>query len=73
MTIVTIDPQRRIYLPKELGFNADKAIIIPRGETYLIIPVPREITPIDIDLPTSELKKNAEEKAKREARDANRV
>ena len=73
MTIVTIDPQRRIYLPKELGFNADKAIIIPRGETYLLIPVPKEITPIDTDLSTNELKKRAEEKAKRETRDANRV
>ena len=39
MTIVTIDSQRRIYLPKELGFDAEKAIIIPRGENYLMIPV----------------------------------
>ncbi|MCW4050823.1 MAG: hypothetical protein NWE89_13915 [Candidatus Bathyarchaeota archaeon] len=73
MTIVSIDPQRRIYLPKELGFNAEKAIIIPRGETYLMIPVPKEITPIDTDLTTNELKKKAEEKAKRETRDANRI
>ena len=73
MTIVTIDSQRRIYLPKELGFDAEKAIIIPRGETYLMIPVPKEITQIDTDLSTKELRKTAEERAKRETRDANRV
>jgi len=37
MPTVTIDSQRRIYLPKELGFDAEKVIIIPRGETYLMI------------------------------------
>lgn len=73
MTIVSIDPQRRIYLPKELGFKAKKAIIVPRGETYVIIPVPEDVTPIDVDKTIDELKLRAEEKARKEARDANRV
>ncbi len=63
MTIVTVDPQRRICLPKGLGFDAEKVIIIPRGENYLMIPVPKKITPIDTDITTSEFKKRAEEKA----------
>lgn len=73
MTIVSIDPQRRMYLPKELGVKADKAIIIPRGDSFLMIPVPKDIIPIDTDLPTKELRKMAEEKAKKETRNANRV
>ncbi len=72
-TIVTVDPQRRICLPKELGFDAEKVIIIPRGENYLMIPVPKKNTPIDTDLSTNELRKRAEERAKGETRDANRV
>jgi len=73
MTIVPVDSNRRIYLPKELGFEAEKAIIIPRGEGYLVIPVPREVTPIETDLSIGELKERAEERAKKEARNANRV
>jgi virulence-associated protein VagC len=73
MSIVTIDAQRRIYLPKELDFKAKKAIIVPRGETYVIIPVPDEVTPIDVDATIGELKQKAETKARRESRDANRV
>ena len=72
MPIVTVDPQRRIYLPKELGFQAKKALILPRGDTYLLIPIPEEITPIDTEKTISELKKQAEEKAKQEILDANR-
>jgi len=73
LSIVTIDAQRRIYLPRELGFKAKKAIIVPRGETYVIIPVPDEITPIEADATIEELKRRAEAKARKEAEDANRV
>ena len=73
MAIVSVDAQRRIYLPKELDFKAKKAIILPRGETYLIIPVPDDITPIDVDATIEELKHRGEERARKEARDAHRV
>ena len=73
LTIVTIDPQRRIYLPKELDIEADKAIIVPRGDNYLLIPIPREITPIDTELTIQELKKKAEEYAEKDVKDANRI
>lgn len=73
MAVVTVDSQRRIYLPKELDFEAKKAIIIRRGRTYVMIPVPDEITPIDVDVSVDELRRRADEKARREARDANRV
>jgi virulence-associated protein VagC len=73
VSIVTVDSQRRIYLPKELDFNAKKAIIIHRGDTYLLIPIPDKITEIDAKPTVDELRKKGEEKAKRESRDAHRV
>ena len=73
MSIVSVDSQRRIYLPKELDFKAKKAVIIRRGETYVLIPIPEKVTEIDVKAPSDELREMAEEKAKREARNAHRV
>ena len=72
-SIVSVDSMRRIYLPKELDFKAKKAFIIPRGEIYILIPIPDKITEIDVDISTEELRKRAENKAKKEAKDANRI
>lgn len=73
MAIVSVDSQRRIYLPKELDFEAKKAIIIPREDEYILIPIPDEIVEIDVDVPVEELRARAEEKAKREVKHAHRV
>ena len=73
MSIVSVDSQRRIYLPKELDFKAKKAVIIRRGETYVLIPIPEKITEIDVKIPANELRKLAEEKAKMGAKDAHRI
>jgi virulence-associated protein VagC len=73
VSIVTVDAQRRIYIPKELDFKAKKAFIIHRGDTYLLIPIPEKITEIDAKPQTDELKRRAEEKAKKESKDAHRV
>jgi hypothetical protein len=69
LTIVSIDSQRRIYIPKELGFKAEKALMIPRGQNYLLIPIPDEITPIDTQLTIKELKEKGKEKARRETKE----
>jgi len=73
VSIVSVDSQRRIYLPKELDFKAKKAVIIRRGETYVLIPIPEKVTEIDVTAPSNKLREMAEEKAKRETRDAHRV
>ena len=53
MTIVSVDPQRRIYLPKELGFKAEKAIITLRK---LIIPKTKAIRDGRLfEIPSSQL------------------
>jgi len=66
LTLVKIDSQRRIYIPKEIPFKANEAIIVPFGASFLLIPVPEKIIEIEIPISTQELKKRAEEKAKNE-------
>jgi hypothetical protein len=73
MTLVSIDSQRRLYLPKELNIQAQKAIIIHREPSYILIPIPTEIIPIDTEKTIKELKQTAIEKAKKETKNANRV
>jgi bifunctional DNA-binding transcriptional regulator/antitoxin component of YhaV-PrlF toxin-antitoxin module len=70
MPIVSVDSQRRIYLPKELGFKANKALIVIRGAKYVLITIPEKITEIDIGLSVEELRRVAEERAKTETGDA---
>jgi len=73
MSVVSVDSQRRIYLPKELDFKASKAVIIRRGETYTLIPVPDKITMIEVDESTEHLRERAEDSAAKEAQDAHRI
>jgi len=66
LSLVKVDSQRRIYIPKEIPFKADKAIIVPYGTSFLLIPVPEKVIEIDVKASVTELKKRAEEKAKDE-------
>jgi virulence-associated protein VagC len=66
LSLVKVDSQRRIYIPKELPFKADKAIIVPYGASFLLIPVPEKIIEIDVKASIQELKRRAEEKAREE-------
>ena len=66
MSLVKVDSQRRIYIPKEIPFKADKAIIVPYGASFLLIPVPEKVIEIDVKASTRELRKRAEEKAREE-------
>ena len=61
-----VDSQRRIYIPREVPFEAEKAIIMPYGASFLLIPVPGKVIEIEVKASIRELKKRAEEKAKRE-------
>jgi len=67
LSLVKVDSQRRIYIPKEIPFKADKAIIVPYGASFLLIPVPEKVIEIDVKASIQELKKRAEEKAREEA------
>jgi len=64
--VVKVDSQRRIYIPKEIPFESDKAIIMTFGASFLLIPVPEKVIEIDIKASIQELKRKAEEKAREE-------
>ena len=66
MSLVKVDSQRRIYIPKEIPFKADKAVIVPYGASFLLIPVPEKVIEIDVKASVRELRKRAEEKAREE-------
>ncbi len=68
MVITSVDSQRRIYLPKGLGLDARKIIVIPQGDSFVLIPVPAEIEPIDTELAVKKLKERGEHKARADAR-----
>ena len=68
MAVAKVDSQRRVYIPKEVAFRAEKAIIIPYGSSLLLVPVPEKVIEIEVKASISELKEGAEEKAKQEAR-----
>jgi len=67
LAVVKVDPQRRIYIPRDLPFEAEKAIIIPYGASFLLVRVPERVIEIDVKASISELKREAGEKARREA------
>lgn len=62
-----MDAQRRVYIPKGMPFEADRAIIIPQGSVYLLIPVPKDVIEVDVPKSTGELKLMAEERARADA------
>lgn len=66
MAVVKVDSQRRIYIPKEIPFKAEKAIIIPYGASFLLVPIPDTIIEIEVGASIRELKRRAEEKGKQE-------
>lgn len=66
MSLVKVDSQRRIYIPKEIPFKAEMAIIVPFGQSFLLIPVPEKVIEIDAKASIQELKRKAEEKAREE-------
>lgn len=67
MAVVKVDSQRRVYIPRELSFDAERVIIIPQGSVYLLIPVPKDVIEIDVSKSLDELKRIAEEGAKADA------
>ena len=66
MSLVKVDSQRRIYIPKEIPFEADKAVIVPYGASFLLIPVLEKVIEIDVKASVRELRKRVEEKAREE-------
>lgn len=60
MVIVKMDGQRRLYIPKAVKFECEKAIILPYGTSYLPIPIPGNIIKINVKASSREPKARAE-------------
>ncbi|MEM2941735.1 MAG: AbrB family transcriptional regulator [Thermoproteota archaeon] len=67
MALVKVDSQRRIYIPKDVPFEAGRALLVPFGSSFLLIPVPDRVVEIDVGASVEELRRRAEEKAREEA------
>jgi len=65
--LLKVDARRRIYLPKSVRLESDEVILIPMGSSYLLIPVPKNIIEIDIDIERESLRRIAEHKARIDA------
>ncbi|MDG7008023.1 MAG: hypothetical protein JRN06_07240 [Nitrososphaerota archaeon] len=61
MSIVEIDERGRVTIPKEMRVEAERALVIPMGETYMVVPIP--VAPAKLDLKVSG--KSAKEVAER--------
>ena len=61
MSIVEIDGRGRVTIPKEMRTEADRVLVIPMGDSYMIIPIPK--APIEFEM--KETGKSAKERAER--------
>jgi len=72
VAVVRVDERGRITLPRGLGVRGGRAVIIPAGSFFVVIPLPER--PVEVSggwLPSEkgrdELKAMAEELARRDA------
>jgi hypothetical protein len=63
VSLAKVDSQRRIYIPKKIGFKADEAITVPYDWSFLLISVQEKAVEIDVKVSIWELKMKAEERA----------
>ncbi len=66
MKIVPLDQKGRKYLLREHAIDSEKAVIIHRGDNFLLIPIPKEIILIKTNKTITELKTEAEKQIERE-------
>lgn len=62
MSVVEVDERGRFTIPKEMRVDADRALIIPLGGSYMVVPIPK--VPLEFDIKDS----GASAKAKAEKR-----
>jgi bifunctional DNA-binding transcriptional regulator/antitoxin component of YhaV-PrlF toxin-antitoxin module len=68
MSIVEIDDRGRVTIPKEMRVDADKALVIPMGESYMLVPIPRAPIEFEIKGSTKTAKATAERRLRSEVR-----
>jgi bifunctional DNA-binding transcriptional regulator/antitoxin component of YhaV-PrlF toxin-antitoxin module len=72
MTLVTVDDRGRMTIPKEMSVKKTRAVIVPAGSFFIVVPLPARPQEVASSwLPTErgrkELKELAEEAARKDA------
>jgi virulence-associated protein VagC len=60
MSLVEVDERGRVTIPKEMRTDAEKVLIIPLGESYMIVPIPKAPAEHRMKVSGKEAKKVAE-------------
>jgi len=68
MAVVQVDERGRICIPREMRIEADRALIIPLGSSYMVIPIPKTLTGLSLEDSARELRVRAEGAIRREVR-----
>lgn len=69
MSIVEIDDRGRVTIPKDMRVEADRALVIPMGESYMLVPIPRAPIEFETKESTKTAKETAEKRLKAEVRE----
>jgi len=68
MSVVEIDARGRVTIPKEMRMEADRALVIPMGDSYMVIPISRAPVESDTKMTGRSAKERAERKLAEEIR-----
>lgn len=68
MSVADIDDKGRVTIPKGMRVDADRALIIPMGETYMVVPIPKAQLEFEIESSGASAKAKAEQKLSKEVR-----
>jgi bifunctional DNA-binding transcriptional regulator/antitoxin component of YhaV-PrlF toxin-antitoxin module len=66
--VVEIDERGRVTIPKAMRAEADRALIIPMGESYLVVPIPKAPVEFEMKETGRSVKEIAEKRMMAEAR-----
>ena len=68
MSVVEIDARGRVTIPKEMRIEADRALVIHMGDSYMVIPIARAPVESDTKVTGKSAKERAERKLAEEVR-----
>ena len=68
MSIVEIDERGRITIPKEMRIEAEKALVISMGDTYMVVPIPKAPSEFNLKVSGKSAKEVAEGRLSSEVR-----
>src|SRR5271170_5440152 len=60
MSVVEIDKRGRVTIPKEMRLDADKALLIPLGDSYMLVPIAKAPIEFEMSVSSKDAKRVAE-------------